>query len=241
MCALDHIDYLFAKLLNDFVVADRIFKPNQLVDQPANAVVGSGFLKHNEVKIGGLGAQLYGNLLKRNTFSMDAHTGTDADMDGVKTQLWTYQAAELLDHILFAVHIGRRQPAHAPELACLLYNNLPSLFHSLHIIKGKSTVCLSNCYWKGQVPQQYNKQVLQFLDVHLSGMLFMYLAIIQPVEVIISTSKIGCKTSSIVSMLLVLSMAHLYFSIHLVDDANRYTICKCTPLEFTLVLILHQC
>ncbi|KAJ2805971.1 hypothetical protein H4R20_001874, partial [Coemansia guatemalensis] len=70
--ALDHIDYLFDKLLCGFVVADGILKPNQLVNQPANDAVGTGFLKHNEVKIGGLGAQLYGNLLKRNTFNLDA-------------------------------------------------------------------------------------------------------------------------------------------------------------------------
>ncbi|KAJ2790096.1 hypothetical protein H4R20_007072, partial [Coemansia guatemalensis] len=162
--ALDHIDYLFDKLLCGFVVADGIFKPSQLVDQPANDAVGTGFLSHNEVKIGGLGTQLYGHLLTRNAINLDAHTGTDASMDGAKTQQWINRAAELLDHILFAVHIGGGQPARAPELASLLYNNLPSLFRSLHIIKGKSTVCLSTCYWKGQVLQQRNKQVLRFLD-----------------------------------------------------------------------------
>ncbi|KAJ2804150.1 hypothetical protein H4R20_002615 [Coemansia guatemalensis] len=140
--ALDHIDYLFAKLLNGFMVANEVFKPRQLVDQPANAVVGTGFLKHNEVKIGGLGTQLYSHLLGRYAINLDAHTGTDANMDGVKTQQWISQAAELLDHILFAVHIVGGQPAHASELASLSYNNLPSLFHSLHIIKEKSTVCL---------------------------------------------------------------------------------------------------
>ncbi|KAJ2805235.1 hypothetical protein H4R20_002172, partial [Coemansia guatemalensis] len=94
-----------------------ILKPNQLVNQPANDAVGSGFLKHNEVKIGGLGTQLYGHLLRKNAINLDAHAGTKADMDGAKTQQWINQAAELLDNILFAVHIGGGQPAHAPELA----------------------------------------------------------------------------------------------------------------------------
>ncbi|KAJ2802833.1 hypothetical protein H4R20_003126 [Coemansia guatemalensis] len=85
--ALDHIDFMFTQLLNSFVVANEVFKPNQLVDQPANAVVGTGFLKHNEVKIGGLGTQLYSHLLGRYAINLDAHTGTDANMDGVKTQL----------------------------------------------------------------------------------------------------------------------------------------------------------
>ncbi|KAJ2887326.1 hypothetical protein H4R27_000125 [Coemansia aciculifera] len=149
-CALNDIKSTITNMTQGLHedIMSKIPSFDKLADNCAKSTAGHSFLTADKNDLGSpLDRALFLHYLKNGQFTNAGMSGFDKPA----MRKWLDDMDDLMDKIMFAIHLSASQPARAPELASITIQNDELSLRGIFI--KHLTMCLATTYWKGRNTQ----------------------------------------------------------------------------------------